>query len=554
MPLCPQAPTILVLSCFSMKTLILEQFTALIQSLEESNKTNEKLARLKAYFQTAPPDAALWVIYLLSGKKRKRPIKTALLREWAAELASTPLWLLEECYHTVGDLAETLALILPPAQEIKDFKLPDIMAEIEAMSNMSQKAQKSKICFFWQHLPKLSIFVFNKLLTGGFRIGISKQTVMKALAANLGMEIAIIAQKLGGKWHPQDTTFEALLLQEDRKSHLAVPYPFYLAYPFEDEIETLPGTPTDWQAEWKWDGIRLQLIFRENLLFVWSRGEEDLSNQFPELQLLKACLPSSMVLDGELLVYKEGKIGSFNALQYRLGRKKVQKSHIEKAPVILMVYDLLELEGKDLRDLPLEERRRQLMGQLKDLPPEAPLQISPSIEAESWENLKALKNQARAKSAEGLMLKKRNSPYLHGRKKGDWWKWKVSPFTVDAVLIYAQSGHGRRANLYTDYTFAIWREGELVPFTKAYSGLTDEELKEVDKWIRKNTLERFGPVRKVTAKLVFEIAFEGISSSKRHKSGIALRFPRIKRWRRDLGIHDADHLHYLKSILEKYFI
>ena len=373
----------------------------------------------------------------------------------------------------------------------------------------------------------------------------------RALARATGREEAELAHRLMGNWSPDTVTWHTLIEAEDASADASRPYPFYLAYALEDEPAAL-GPPTDWHAEWKWDGIRGQLILRDNQHFLWSRGEELITDTFPELGRARDFLPDGLVIDGEVLVWRDETPQRFNDMQKRIGRKKVPKSLLKDAPVILYAYDLLEDQGEDLRALPFGERRKRLSTRLKDLPTDAPLRLSPELPFTNWDNLAQIRSSAREARAEGLMLKHRASPYLSGRKKGDWWKWKLDPLSIDAVMIYAQSGHGRRANLFTDFTFAVWNGNDLVPFTKAYSGLSDAEFREITAWVKKNTQQRFGPVRQVTPHHVFEIAFEGIFESKRHKSGIALRFPRMARWRKDKPLQEANTLADLQAMLAQF--
>jgi len=353
-----------------------------------------------------------------------------------------------------------------------------------------------------------------------------------------------------GNWNPEQTTFEELILQESPDQDISKPYPFCLAHPAEDDITTL-GNEKDWSAEWKWDGIRGQVIVRKDKLFVWSRGEELVTEKFPEFHDFTNVIPNGTVLDGEILSYQNGMPLPFGDLQTRIGRKNITKSILEKAPVAFMAYDILEQEGQDMRQKPFSERR-QLLEKLSEDVEDTAFVLSPKVSFSSWQGLAKTRELSREHFAEGLMLKRKDSLYHVGRKRGDWWKWKVDPLSVDGVLIYAQKGHGRRAGLFTDYTFGVWHEDELVVFAKAYSGLTDAEFREVDAFIKKNTLEKFGPVRTVKAELVFEIGFEGIRASNRHKSGVALRFPRILRWRKDKKKEEADSLEMLNELVEKY--
>ncbi|MEL7250221.1 MAG: ATP-dependent DNA ligase, partial [Bacteroidota bacterium] len=400
----------------------------------------------------------------------------------------------------------------------------------------------------WSELTFVERFIFNKLITGGFRMGVSQKLMVRALSKYTGLEEPVLAHRLMGKWDPATVDFQQLIIEPNEGDNISRPYPFFLAYQLEKELDEI-GTPAEWQAEHKWDGIRGQLIVRKGELFVWSRGEELVTDKFPEYHSLAQILPDGTVLDGEILPWRDGLPLDFNDLQTRIGRKNVTKKILEKAPVILMAYDLLEWQGEDIRKRPLSERRHLLEKLVADYPNGGILQLSQTVQYESWEALAEERETAREKKSEGIMLKRLDSPYQTGRKRGNWWKWKVDPLTVDAVMIYAQQGHGRRANLFTDFTFAVWDGERLVPFTKAYSGLTDKEFREITRWVKANTIERFGPVRSVKPTHVFEIAFEGIRVSTRHKSGIALRFPRMLRWRRDKPIAEANTLEDLKGML-----
>jgi DNA ligase-1 len=373
-----------------------------------------------------------------------------------------------------------------------------------------------------------------------------------AKAENLDEDV--LAYKLMGNWDPNRVSFQELILDEKSSDFISKPYPFYLAYPLEMEIEAL-GNPADWSAEHKWDGIRSQTIIRDGQIFVWSRGEELVTDKYPEFQAFAKVIPNGTVLDAEILPFPNNEIGTFNDLQTRIGRKTVSAALLKTTPVILKVYDILEWKNEDIRTKPYQERRQileELFAEIKS--PGLPIRLSERVQFSTWDELIEERTRSREMRSEGLMLKKNDSPYLVGRKKGDWWKWKIAPLTIDAVLTYAMRGHGRRSNLFTDYTFALWQNQEdgtreLVTFAKAYSGLTDAEFRQVDDFIKKNTLERFGPVRSVTPQLVFEIGFEGIALSKRHKSGIATRFPRILRWRHDKKIEDANSVEDLKCMI-----
>jgi DNA ligase-1 len=525
----------------------MKDFAALFTRIDESTKTTVKIAALADYFQTATPEDRLWTIALFTGRRPKRTITATRLREWAAEVASLPDWLFEESYSIVGDLAETIALVLPTATHTSDHTLTQWITSIKSLSALDDDERKSGILSAWDSLPNTERFLFTKLLTGGFRIGVSAKLITRALAQATGQPEPQLTHKLMGNWTPDTTTWERLIEADDPTADLSRPYPFYLAHPL-DGFDDL-GAPTDWSVERKWDGIRGQLIIRGGAHHLWSRGEDLMTDRFPELAQLKDYLPDGTVIDGEILAFVDEKPLSFNALQKRIGRKTVPKKLLTEAPVIIMAYDLLEQDGQDVRDRPLQDRRDALEQLIADVPQSAPLRLSAAVPFTTWDDLSKARDQSRDLNAEGLMLKRRDSPYLAGRKRGDWWKWKIDPLTIDAVMIYAQAGHGRRANLFTDYTFAVRHGNDMVPFTKAYSGLTDAEFREITAWVRKNTLQRFGPVRQVPAEHVFEIAFEGIQESPRHKSGVALRFPRMLRWRRDKPVSEANTLDDLKELL-----
>ena len=535
----------------------MKAFSQLIKTLDSTNKTNVKVNALAHYFEKATDEDKVWTIAILSHRRPPRPVNTTLLRAWASELANIPLWLFEESYHIVGDLAETIALVVPSKEKNHTKSLTAFLQDMIWLKGQSEEDKKAYLFQNWQQLDYYGRFVFTKLITGGFRIGVSQKLMTKALSKATGIDEDILAYKLMGNWDPNSIGFKELVLEERESDYRSKPFPFYLAYALEDSLEDL-GDVKDWSVEHKWDGIRAQLIIRKNELFIWSRGEELVTDKYPELNALVGALPNGTVLDGELLPFIDGNIGTFNDLQTRIGRKTVSKALLKKTPVLLKAYDLLEWEGKDIRSHPFIKRRELLERLFENVNrmggAQLPLQLSERMQFTTWEEVAAERGLAREKRSEGLMLKKLHSPYLVGRKKGDWWKWKVAPLTIDAVLTYAMRGHGRRSNLFTDYTFGLWdtnKEGErhLVTFAKAYSGLTDAEFKEVDSWIKKNTLERFGPVRSVTPFHVFEIAFEGIALSKRHKSGVATRFPRILRWRKDKKLEEANSLDELNALI-----
>lgn len=517
----------------------MKAFAALFTEIEQTTKTNAKVDALVRYFSTAEEQDILWCISILTGRTLKRPVKTSELKQWAAALSHIPDWLFEESYHVVGDLAETITLALPEAQQPEDYSLTGTIGLLQLMTAYTDEQKKEAITHRWLHMAPAERFVFNKLITGNFRMGVSRQLVIRAVARHFGLEENSVAHRLMGQWDPGQVSLEELLSGEAASERSYQPYPFFLAYQLEGEPEAL-GAVSEWQVEEKLDGIRGQIIRRNGELFVWSRGEELMTDKFPEFDALKAGLPDGLVLDGEIIPWKEGKPLPFAIMQTRIGRKSLSKKILQDAPLVMVCYDLPELNGEDIRMWPLSDRRRALEQVLAAAGPGLPLVLSPTPDCRSWEEVRAIRMAARNHYSEGVMLKRKDSIYETGRRRGSWWKWKVDPLTVDGVLIYAQQGHGRRANLLTDYTFAVWDGDTLVPFTKAYSGLTDKEILELDAWIKRNTIDKFGPVRSVKAELVFELAFEGINLSSRHKSGVALRFPRILRWRRDKAAAEAN--------------
>lgn len=529
----------------------MKRFAGLFTEIDRSSGTNAKVAALARYFQEAPAPDRLWMVALFSGRRPRRTVTTTQLREWAAERAGLPLWLVDEAYPVVGDLAETIALILPPAPGGGTRSLSDWIGVLNGLGDRPEPEKRAAILDAWDQMDSTERLVFNKLLTGGFRIGISQKLMTRALARATGRDEADLTHRLMGNWTPLDITWETLIEAENPGSDASRPYPFCLAHGLDTAPDQL-GPPSDWRAEWKWDGIRGQLILRDGGHYLWSRGEELMTDRFPEFARARDFLPDGTVLDGEILAWDGAGAMPFNALQKRIGRKSVPKSLLTRAPAVLLAYDLLERAGADCRAEPFLRRRAALEHMLGDLPPECPVRLSPQIGFEGWTELGTARDGARAHRAEGLMLKRADAPYNAGRRRGIWWKWKLDPLVVDAVMIYAQSGHGRRATLFTDFTFAVWDGDDLVPFAKAYSGLSDAEFAEITAWVRRNTLERFGPVRRVTPEHVFEIAFEGIHESPRHKSGLALRFPRMTRWRRDKPAGQANTLSDLRDMLREH--
>lgn len=543
----------------------MKAFTSLFEALDTTTSTNAKVAAMAAYFRTVPAGDAAWAVSFLIGRKIKRLVSTADMRRWAGEVAGVEPWLYEECYAEVGDSAETISLLVSrPEASSDDTPLARWVEDrLLTLRGMDEAAQREVVTGWWSGLARDQVFLLCKLMTGAFRVGVSRTLVVRALAEVSGLPPTDIERRLMGSWVPSAGAFEALISAEAAHASttdagLSAPYPFFLASPLETDPSEL-GDLSEWAAEWKWDGIRGQLVRRGGRAFLWSRGEELVTERFPEIIAEAARLPDGCVLDGEILVWKPGAAqpSGFQSLQKRLGRVTVPDTLLRDAPAVFVAYDLLEGRGDDLRSLALRERRARLMELMERVPASGRLRLSPTVAAESWAQLAESRSDSRARGVEGLMLKRLDSPYGAGRRVGDWWKWKIAPLSVDAVLIYAQSGSGKRANLLTDYTFAVWDRpvGEpggaapqLVPFAKAYSGLTNDEIVEVDRWVRNHTVERFGPVRLVEPVLVFELGFEGIGPSTRHRSGVAVRFPRMLRRRFDKTAAEADTLLTLRDL------
>ena len=567
----------------------MERFARLYDAIDRTTSTNAKVDAMAAYFQSAPAEDAAWAVFFLTGRRLKRLLPYSSINTWTLSATGLAPWILDECYAIVGDGAETAALVLDQLPSAPSENLPLskwVEDRILPLKGLDPAAQEARVTAWWRTLDRLQRYIFLKLVTGELRVGVSQTLVVRALGQAAQLPPATIAARIMGEWSPTPDWYASLLSHERTDDDRSRPYPFFLASPLEDPIETL-GDPSGWVVEWKWDGIRAQLVKRGAIVHLWSRGEELITHRFPEITAAASRLPDGTVLDGEVLAFRDERPLPFSALQQRIGRQKQVAQLARAVPVVFMTYDILEDQGVDIRGLPQVERRARLevrltpesTGDQVRLKPDtttesevrlkpdtttgAPaavvsgfsrtlgvLRPSPLITAVTWADLAALRAESRARGVEGLMLKRVISQYGVGRKRGDWWKWKIDPFTIDAVLIYAQPGSGRRASLLTDYTFGVWHQGELVPIAKAYSGLSNDEIAEMDRWIRRNTRERFGPVRHVEPVHVFELGFEAIARSTRHRSGIAVRFPRMLKWRTDKKAEDADTLETVQKLLE----
>ena len=537
----------------------MRQFAALYDAIDRTTSTNAKVAAMVAYFASAPPADAAWAVFFLTGRRLTRLVPGAAIWEWTRAATGLDDWLLEECYSVVGDGAEVAALVLDQLpSEPAAMSGPTRAEQVEGLAEwveqrilplraLDPEAQQERVTEWWKTLDRLQRFILLKLLTGELRVGVSQTLVVRALAQAAGLPVTTTAARLMGEWTPTAEWFASVQSHARTDDDRSRPYPFYLASPLEGDVATL-GEPHDWLVEWKWDGIRAQLVRRSDAVHLWSRGEELITHRFPEIAAAATRLPDGTVLDGEVLAFRDDRPLPFSALQQRIGRQKQVAQMARAVPVVFMTYDVLEDAGADVRAQPLAVRRARLEELVST---SSTLRASPAITSASWEELAVLRAESRERGVEGFMLKRLSSAYGVGRKKGDWWKWKIDPYTIDAVLIYAQPGSGRRASLLTDYTFGVWNDGALVPVAKAYSGLSNEEIAEVDRWIRRHTVERFGPVRHVEPVQVFELGFEGIAPSSRHRSGVAVRFPRMLRWRKDKTAADADTLEVVMKLIGK---
>jgi DNA ligase-1 len=528
----------------------MKRFAQLIKLLDYTTKSTAISNALVEYFSSAEDKDKVWAIALFSQKRPKRIVPTALLKEWSSDLSELPLWLFEVSYQMVGDLTETISLIVPKPTKKSDNSLSYWIDVILTLKDKEEAVKKETILDAWTSQDQDERFLFNKLITGSFKNKISQKYITDALSRISGIEQSRITHRLMSKWDPTIITYEGLVLNADPREDLSKPYPFCLANSLDIDWDQM-GSPLDWSAERKWDGIRGQLILRGGEYYLWSRGEELVSDKFPELEHLKNKIETDIVIDGEILPFREGKPLNFVSLQTRIRRKNVTKKHLLDTPIIIVAFDLLEYGGEDIREKHLSERRILLQEVVKEIDSDR-LLLSEEISFETWEELSNERERSRDFHSEGIILKHLHSPYKMGFNKSDWWKWQIDPMTINAVMIYAQRGQGRYAKLYKEFTFAVRDGDRLVPFTKVSSGLNEEEFKEINEWVKKNTFERFGPVRSVNPELVFELAFEGIAKSTRHKSGVKLRLPRIKQWRKDVPKSEINSLKDLNELLNEY--
>lgn len=526
----------------------MKQFAQLVAAVDQTTQAEAKVNAMAAYLSSVGEEDRMWMLALFCQKRPKRSLKTAQLRTWVAEYLAMPDWLIEVSYQSVGDLTETLSLLLPPPEEAReDHSLTFWMKQIQDLSTIDPEDQKAFLFEAWKSLDAHERFVIHKLLTGGFRSSVPRKLLAKAVSHSTGLAENAIAHRLAGTWTAETTSYQELFFSEDEADRLSRSYPFQ-AVGLIDEFPTDLGEVEAWEVEWQWEGIRVQVIKRGGEFFLWSDGEELITEKVPEIQALEQSIPDGTVIEGELLAMKDDMILPLALLQARIKKKSLTKKQLLDTPCLIMAFDLLEENGQDIRSHTLEERRQKLAILIQHVANPDILRFSEALSASTWEELAEKKEEARDRQARGLMLRRKTSSYQAGPEQTDWWKWKVDPLTVEAVLIYAQRGRG--PNTYSEYTFAVWNEeGTLVPVAKVAPGLEDSEMKEVNSWIKQHTVERFGPVRSVTGELVFEIAFEEIHHSKRHKSGLVVRNPQMLRWKRDKSAAEADRLIFLKGLI-----
>ncbi len=542
----------------------LTNFSKLFADLDSNNSTNEKIQILSNYFSSNTPVENASTIFLLLGKSNKRYITGKKLRLFFSELFELPLWLIEICYGKVGDSAEVIYLLLKDQFQNKNKNLNEITIEklikeiLPKLNNLDDEKKKLFLKNIWKNVPQSNFLVLNKIMTGTFRVGVSKGLITKSISKFASIDESIISHRLMGEFTPNLENYEFLINKIFKLEELnSKPYPFQLAKSFNKDLKKY--SVKEFNFEWKWDGIRSQVIKRSGKASIWTRGEELVNNSFPEIADMISKIEDDFVLDGEILVWDDSRNmpKDFSYLQKRLGRKKPSNKIQTELPVSFITYDILEVNGKDIRNNSQEIRRQLLENYFSNWREKDIDNFSNIIKLtdlhylNDWNDVEEIKNLSRNNKTEGLVIKKKKSQYIPGRKEGHWWKYKVDPMQLDAVLIYAKGGSGKRAGLYTDYSFALWDNDKLVKFTSAYSGLSNKEIKELDKWIRTNTIERFGPVRSVKPEMIFEISFENIQLSKRHKAGIAVRFPRITKWRKDKFIQDADHIKNAYELMNK---
>jgi DNA ligase-1 len=534
----------------------MKAFSRLLDTLVYTTSRNRKLALIADYLRATPDPDRGWALAALTGELDFPAVKSSTIRNLMKDRVDPVLWTLSRDF--VGDTAETASLLWPEPAVLEEE--PASLSEVvDFLSGLNRNTAPRELPKLLDRLDANGRFALIKLATGGMRIGVSARLAKTAFAQ--AFDVAV--EEVEEYWHaltpPYADLFAWAAGGADPPDVSGVPRfrPFMLAHPLEDTLVDL----ADYAAEWKWDGIRIQLVRVKGETRLYSRSGDDISASFPELLDV---LPVDAVLDGELLVRgnvqggdagseKQGGAASFNALQQRLGRKTVSKKMLAEAPAFVRLYDALIVEGQDLRTREWTRRREALealMGRL----PDSHFDISAIVEARDFEELAQIREGARDEAIEGLMLKRRDSPYIAGRKVGLWYKWKRDPLLIDCVLMYAQRGSGKRSSFYSDYTFGCWdgdpdKGAELLPVGKAYSGFTDAELKKLDRLVRQTTLNRFGPVREVERTLVFEVAFDSVHSSKRHKSGLAMRFPRIHRIRWDKPVHEADRIETLQALI-----
>ena len=537
----------------------MRNFATLFKELDETAQADLKIEALINYFKKVPPEDLAWTVSLLLGRKIKQVISVKRLRKWSVELTQIPDWLLAECLNNVGDLAETISLILPFEGNSENIPLHVWIEQcIFPLKDQQEEIQKEKIVSFWHQLNSVERFLFNKLVTGSFHVDIPPKLIIKALSSFCSLNEKYISQRLIGNWVPTAGFFNFLCTSNVSDTMANIPYPFNPVVQLDLKVEDL-GNINQWLFEWKWNGIRSQIIKRENKVFIWSHDEDLLNDSFPELYELGSILPDGTVIEGIIIPIRDNILLPSAELKKRIAKRYPVKKILSDIPVSFVAFDLLEFDKEDIRNKSLNQRRNLLKEILNDITDKRII-LSGVVECNSWKDLKIARSEAGKKSVDGLMLKRLYSPYSIGSETivsamqsgiltTNWYKWKNDPLTINAILLYARLEQGSTSPLFKEYTFALWHDGKLIPFAKTSSGLTDEEIIQVDSFIRKNTLGKFGPVRTVKPELVFKLEFDGIQKSSRNKSGIVVLSPHITRWHHYKKIEEAGSLNSLTILL-----
>lgn len=525
----------------------MKAFAELIFNLRKWDTENNQIRYIKEYFSISDDRDCIWAIYILLGKKIKNEFRSKQqLKKWACEYAEIPDWLFDESYSFTGDLTETISLILPGKEADSGRTLTEWMHYMESFCKSDDQGNKKKVVDAWKELDHTETYVFNKLIPGNFKSGVDEKVIIKALSKFLNIESNVISNRIKSNWHPDLISFYELFSKFNPDDIISKPYPFIPEEVFESEPGVL-GSAADWLAEQKFKGIRCQLIFRKGKIFLWTDNGELINDKFPEFEFIKKYLPDDSVFTGSIICINNGMKSQHNYLQARLRRKNISSKSLKESPVIFMMNDLLEYEGTDMRNKFLIERKELIKCNKFMISKNNLIKYSENIKFENWEELRTIRRKSSDTISGGIILKKKNSLFLSDINE-KYLICKPEPLSADAVLMYALKGE--RTDLFSEFTLGVWDKGKLVSIAKINSGLSEEEIREVSEFVNNNTLEKFGPVRTVRPELVFNISFESISFSVRHKSGVVLQSPEISKWIRGKNIFDASSLENLKKFIK----